>query len=320
MDADSAPKPLLPFEAPLKELDEQIENLRASGRDSDLEAAEQLAQEREDLRRRLYENLTPWDRVCLARHPERPGADDYLEGLCEEWFELRGDRCAGDDPAVLAAVARLDGRRIVVVATRRGRGADSVGFGMPMPEGYRKARRAMQLAEKLRLPLVSLIDTPGASPTVEAEDRGQAFAIASALAAMSELRAPTLAVVIGEGGSAGALALAVADWMGMLENAYFSVVSPEGAAALLWKDMEQAPQAARALRLTARELVDLGLADEVIPEPLGAAHLDPAAAVQAVRAALLRQLDRLAREPLDALLARRYARYRRIGVKPPAAS
>ncbi len=310
---------VLPFEAPLRELDEQIEALRRSAREADLDAADALASERADVRRRIYANLTPWDRVCLARHPGRPTADDYLAGMCDDCFELRGDRRSADDPAMFAGLANVGGRRIVIIADRKGHAAGEnrdMGFGMAKPEGYRKALRAMKLAEKFGLPVVSLIDTPGASPTIDAEDRGQAQAIAENLAAMSQLRTPILSLIVGEGGSAGALAIGMADWLGLLENAYYTVVSPEGAAAVLWHDPERAADAAQALKLTAHELVELGIADDVIAEPFSAAHMDKLATVECVREALIQQVDRFASEPVDDLLARRYAHYRHVGVAP----
>ena len=310
---------LLPFEEPLRELERQIAALERSGREVDLDAAAEFAHEREELRRQIYARLTAWDRVCLARHPGRPTGQDYLTGMCDDFLELRGDRRYADDPAVFAGLARIEGRRVVLIADRKGHGAREgldLSFGMARPEGYRKALRAMRLAEKFHLPVVTLIDTPGASPTIEAEDRGQAHAIAENLAAMSRLRTPIASVVVNEGGSAGALAGGVADWLAMLENAYYCVVSPEAAAAVLWNDAASAPAAAAALKLTALDLLGQGLIDEVIAEPYCAAHVDKAATVQYVKQAIVPQLDALAQQPADELVARRYARYRRIGVEP----
>lgn len=306
----------LPFEAPLRELDREIAALKGSKRKADRAAAAKLAEEREALQHKIYANLSAWDRVCLARHPRRPVASDYLEGMCGDHFELCGDRRFGDDPAVFAGFARIDARRVVIVANRKGMvGRDRIerSFGMPRPEGFRKALRAMRLAEKFHLPVVTLIDTPGANPSVESEDRGQAHAVAENLAAMARLRVPLVSVVIGEGGCGGALAIGLADWIAMLENSYYCVVTPEGAAAVLWKSVDASPQAAEAMKLTAHCLRDLGLVDEVVPEPFAGAHTDRAATVDSVKQAVVKRLDALQHTPIDELLALRYEKYRRIG-------
>ena len=310
---------LLPFEAPLRELDERIEALSRKGTGATLDAAADLSREREELRQQIYSRLSAWDRVCLARHPDRPVTADYLELMCDDHFELRGDRRFGDDLAMFAGLAVIDGRRVVLIANRKGVERDeriARHYGMPLPEGFRKALRAMRLAEKLRLPVVTLINTPGANPSVDAEDRGQAHAVAENLAAMAGLRTPLLSVVIGEGGCSGALAIGVADWIAMLENSYYCVVSPEGAAAVLWQDPDANAAAAEALKLTAAHLLEQGLIDCLIPEPFAGAHTDVAATIAAVKQALVTQLDALRDAPIDELLERRYQRYRRVGVMP----
>jgi acetyl-CoA carboxylase carboxyl transferase alpha subunit len=268
--------------------------------------------------------VDPWEVVKLARDPSRPFTLDYISMMLTDFFELRGDRQFGDDPAIVGGVGSFDGRPIVILGHQKGRTTQERvdrRFGMARPEGYRKALRLMHHAEKFGFPLVTFIDTPGADPTLEAEERGQAWAIARNLAEMIELKTPTVAVVIGEGGSGGALAIGVADRLLMLENATYSVVSPEGCASILWNDSALAPQAAAAMKLTARDLQHAGIADGIIPEPTGGAQQDYAEAGQAVRHAVSHALTELesnfGRGPdldTDALLTARAAKYRRIGV------
>ena len=306
----------LPFEAPLADIDREIAALRKSRRKTDRAAAAKLAEERAALHQKLYAQRSAWDRVCLARHPRRPVVADYLELMCDDHFELRGDRRFADDPAVFAGFARIDARRVMIVGHRKGMvGRDRIerSFGMPKPEGFRKALRAMRLAEKFRLPVLTLVDTPGASPSVEAEDRGQAHAIAENLAAMARLRVPILSVVLGEGGCGGALAIGLADWIAMLENAYYCVATPEGAATVLWRNADASPQAAEAMKLTAPCLHDLGIVDEIVPEPFGGAHTDRATTVEHVKRAVVTRLDALQHTTIDELLARRYEKYRHMG-------
>ncbi|MCS7001637.1 MAG: acetyl-CoA carboxylase carboxyltransferase subunit alpha [Dehalococcoidia bacterium] len=271
-------------------------------------------------------HLSAWDRVQLARHPNRPFTLDYVRLLFEDFIELRGDRLFRDDRALVGGLARFDGRTVVVIGHQKGRTAvenAERNFGMPQPEGYRKALRLMKLAEKFHAPVVSFIDTPGASPDKDAEERGQARAIADNLIAMSGLHTPIVGVVIGEGGSGGALAIGVVDRLLMLEHAYFSVVSPEGCASILWRDPKFAPQAAEAMRITADELKALGLVDEIVPEPAGGAHTDPRAAALALAEPLRRALAELRATPPAALVDARYHRYRAMGVvlhaSPPVA-
>ena len=260
--------------------------------------------------------LTPWDKVQLARHPHRPHTLDYVHGFCEDFVELRGDRRFGDDAAIAGGLARFDGRTVMIVGHQKGRDArENVkrNFGMPRPEGYRKALRLFEHAEKFGFPVLCFIDTPAADPGTQSEERGQGRAIAENLLAMAGLRVPILATVIGEGGSGGALAIGVADRLLMLEHSVYSVAAPEASAAILWRDASKAPDAAKAMKITAQDLLELRIIDTVIPEPEGGAHTDTGAAVGAVGDALREQLAALTLLSLDALLAQRYAKYRAIG-------
>ena len=264
----------------------------------------------------VYANLTPWERVQVARHPARPYARDYLELAFHDVMELHGDRRLGDDGAIFTGFARLGDRRVMVIAQRKGRDTKeriASNFGMARPEGYRKAIAKMRLAERFRLPVVCLIDTPGAFPGIDAEERGQAWAIAESILEMCRLRTPAVAVVIGEGGSGGALAIGVADRVLILENAYYSVISPEGCASILWKSRERAADAAEALRITSHDLLRLGVVDGIVEEPLGGAHRDAAEMARRVRTAVLSALSELDAVPLDTLVATRYRKYRDLG-------
>lgn len=305
-------------------LEAKIEELRqlnsADGIDLSKEIA-RLEEKLDHLRQKLYANLSDWERVKLARHPKRPYALDYLQSAFEGFYELRGDRVVGDDRALLAGLARLGGRTVVVLAQQKGRTTEENKeryFGMPRPQGFRKARRAIQLADRFGFPLVSLIDTPGAYPGLEAEEHNVGATIAESLLAMAEARVPTLAVVIGEGGSGGALAIGLADCVLMLENAIFSVITPEGAASILWKDKDKAKEAASALQMTADRLLALGLIDGIIPEPLGGAHRDAAKTSAALQSELVRRLAELEVIPAEDRRRRRDARYRAIGRFRPA--
>jgi acetyl-CoA carboxylase carboxyl transferase subunit alpha len=262
------------------------------------------------------ESLSPWDKVQLARHTQRPRTLDYVRGLCENFVELHGDRRFGDDPAIVAGLATFAGRTVAVIGHQKGKDTrENVrrSFGMPHPEGYRKALRVMHHAEKFGFPLLCFIDTPGANPNKDSEERGQAEAIAENILVMAQLQIPIVATVIGEGGSGGALALGVADRLLMLEHSTYSVVSPEGCAAILWRDASKAPEAALAMRITAQDVLSLGVADEVVPEPPGGAHHDVEATVATVGAAIARQLAEVVGLPLERLLAHRYAKYRAMG-------
>jgi acetyl-CoA carboxylase carboxyl transferase subunit alpha len=310
---------LLEFEKPLRELERQLISLRESSSTSKVDAeTEILAIEAKiaETKKELYTNLTPWQRIQLARHPRRPTSLDYIAALFTDFQELHGDRMFRDDPAFVGGPAFFDGEPIMVIGQQKGR--DTKGnlrrnFGCPHPEGYRKAMRLMRMAEKFKMPIISLIDTPGAYPGIGAEERHVAEAIAVNIREMSILKVPTIGVIIGEGGSGGALGVGVTDRMLIFENAYYSVISPEGCAAILWKDRANAPQAAEALKLDARNLIEFGVADEVLAEPFGGAHSNHEAAAAALGKALRRHLGDLKKLSVDDLINARYDRYRKIG-------
>lgn len=269
------------------------------------------------------EPLEPWDHVQIARHPKRPHTLDYVRALCEEFVELRGDRHFADDAALVAGIARFDGQTVMLLGHQKGTNTKENlrhNFGSPHPEGYRKALRIMQQAEKFGFPLLSFIDTPGASPNMESEERGQGWAIAENLMAMADLKTPVIATVIGEGGSGGALAIGVADRLLMLEHSIYSVASPEASAAILWHDASKAPEAAKAMKITAADLLRLGVADEILPEAEGGAHLDAARTIADVGAAIRRHLNDLLKQPIPELLQQRYGKYRSIGLAQEAQS
>jgi acetyl-CoA carboxylase carboxyl transferase subunit alpha len=321
-------KNALAFERPVRELDLRIAELdaelaaengaasRRGGRPAAEEEHARLVSQREQLLAELQSGLTVWQRIQLSRHVERPVAGDYIEAIFTDVVELHGDRLFRDDPAVFAGFARLSGRPLMLVANRKGRTTQeriACNWGCAHPEGYRKALRCMQLAERLGLPVLTLINTPGAYPGIGAEERGQASAIAWSILEMFRLRVPVVSVVIGEGGSGGALGIGVCDRLLILENAYYSVISPEGCASILWKDGARAEEAALALKLGSDTLVELGLADERLPEPPGGAHRDKLAMAETLRDAVLRHLEELAALPRAELLARRSAKYRHVG-------
>ena len=309
----------LDFEKPVLELEQRIQELKEQAAAQGLGAAgelEQLERKAEALRREIYSSLTAYQRVQLARHPKRPYSLDYVERCFSEFSELHGDRHFADDPAIVAGPALLDGRAVMVIGQQKGRDTKENllrRFGMPNPEGYRKALRLMQTAARFRMPIVTLVDTPGAYPGLGAEERGQAEAIAVNLREMAKLGVPIVTVVIGEGGSGGALAIAVADVVVMFENSIYSVISPEGCASILWRDGKKNVLAAEALKLTAGDLLRLEVVDELLPEPLGGAHRDPAAAAATFKAAVIRHLDRLSGVSPGELVERRLQRYRRMG-------
>ena len=313
------PAYLLEFEKPLRELEKQLEALHQQSLENNIDMAAELATIEAKIdatKREIYSNLTPWQRVQVARHPKRPYALDYIGALCEDFQELHGDRQFNDDRALIGGTAFFEGRSVMIIAQQKGRDTkESIlrNFGMPQPEGYRKALRLMKLAEKFGLPVLTFIDTPGAFPGVESEARHVSEAIAVNLREMAMLRVPSIAVIIGEGGSGGALGIGVTDRVLIFENAYYSVITPEGCAAILWKDRANAPKAAEALKLNAANLKDLAVVDEVISEPFGGAHNDPAAAAQALRAAFHRHLEELTGKSAERLLDERYARYRVLG-------
>ncbi len=310
----------LDFEKPVVELEKKIEELKhfIAEKKIDLSAeVRKLEEKLQTLRKDVYGNLSAWQRVQLARHPQRPYTLDYLGALMTDFLELHGDRSFADDKALIGGFAKFNGQSVLVLGHQKGRDTKENlrrNFGCAHPEGYRKALRLMELADRAALPIVVFIDTPGAYPGVDAEERGQALAIALNLREMTQLRVPIVATIIGEGGSGGALGIGVADSVLILQNAYYSVISPEGCAAILWKSGARAPDAASVLKLTAPDLLERGLIDEIVPEPLGGAHRDPAAAAQALREAIARHLKELSALSPAQLVKQRYEKYRRIGM------
>ena len=310
----------LPFEKPLLDLQNRIDELRRVARENGIDAPQDAAHLEAELaktRRQLYATLTPWQKVMVARHPRRPYTRDYLAAFVKDFTELHGDRLLSDDQSVVGGIGWIGERRIMAIGTQKGRDTKSnlaCNFGCPYPEGYRKALRLMRLAAKFGLPIVTFIDTPGAFPGIEGEERHVAEAIAVNLREMFRFPVPILAVVIGEGGSGGALGIGIANRILILEHSYYSVISPEGCAAILWKNRSHADTAAAALKLTAGDLVELGIADEIVPEPLGGAHADPAAAADFVRAAILQNLAQLAKLSPAQLLDQRYGKFRAMGI------
>jgi acetyl-CoA carboxylase carboxyl transferase subunit alpha len=309
----------LDFEKPIFELERRLQDLKEHSRehDVDLDSEVQAIESKlRDTRREIYGNLSAWQRVQIARHVQRPFALDYLERCFTGWIELHGDRCFADDKAMPSGVAMLDSNRCVVITHQKGRNTkENVmrNFGCAHPEGYRKALRLMRLAEKFNMPVISLIDTPGAFPGIGSEERHISEAIAVNLREMMNLRVPIIAAVIGEGGSGGALGIGVADRVLILENAYYSVISPEACSAILWRDRKHAPQAAEALKLTARDLLKLDVVDEVVDEPEGGAHRDYETAAFNLGSALRKNLAKLLETPIDQLLNKRYKKFRGLG-------
>lgn len=312
------------FEEPILDLERRIEALSGMGDDVSMaRKRERLGQELEALRARVFSALTPWQKTLVARHARRPYTLDYVRHLLEDWTELHGDRRYSDDPAIVGGFGNFRGRPVLVVGHQKGRDTKEKiqrNFGMPRPEGYRKALRLMYLAEKFRRPVLTFIDTPGAYPGIGAEERGQAEAIALNLREMARLTVPVVATVTGEGGSGGALAIGVGNRVNMLEFAVYSVISPEGCAAILWRDASKSRDAARAMRMTAKDLRDLDIVDEVIPEVLGGAHVDPTAQAAIVGDTIERQLREMDGMPPARLVSERQDRFRRVGrIRLPAA-
>ena len=310
----------LDFEKPIAELEEQLARLREKAGSTDLAAdgeMQKIEQKIATLKSEIYENLTAWQRVQIARHTARPFALDYLSLCFTDFTELHGDRLFGDDASMPCGLAKINGRPVAVVSNQKGRDTKENlkrNFGSAHPEGYRKALRVMRLAEKFGLPIVALVDTPGAFPGIGAEERHIAESIAVNLREMMLLKTPIVAVVIGEGGSGGALGIGVADRVLIMENAYYSVISPEGCAAILWKHRSHAPEAAEALKLTAPHLKEFGLVDGIVPEPQGGAHRDHEAAAELLKKSLVENLDALEKSPIQKLLDERYAKFRAMGV------
>ena len=304
----------LDFEQPIAELEMKIEELQGVGDDAELNLAEEIGRLREKstaLTEKIYSNLSAWDIVRVARHPLRPYSLDYIPEIFTEFDELHGDRQFGDDKAIIGGVARLDGKPVMVIGQEKGRAVkDKVyrNFGMPKPEGYRKAMRLMEMAERFKMPVVTLIDTPGAYPGIDSEERGISEAIAQNLAVMSRLRTPLVCMVIGEGSSGGALGIGVGDHLAMLQYSTYFVISPEGCASIIWKSSEFAPAAAAAMGVTSSKLEELGIVDATIPEPLGGAHRNPQEMAVRVKRHLLNQIDRLSSMDTEAMLEARYRR------------
>jgi acetyl-CoA carboxylase carboxyl transferase subunit alpha len=309
----------LDFEKPIAEIDKKIAELRAFSFHPDGKVNEEitrLEKQLEKVQKKIFSNLTRWQRTQLSRHINRPTFLDYVERIFNNFIELHGDRRFGDDPAIVGGLAEFNGKAVMLIGHQKGRTIKekmSRNFGMPHPEGYRKAWRLMKLAEQFKKPLITMIDTPGAYPGQGAEERGQAEAIAENLETMATLKTPIISVVIGEGGSGGAIALGVADRILMLENATYSVISPEGCAAILWKSETEKERAAEALKGTAADLWELGIIDELVPEPLGGAHRHVEQMAQILATALAHHLEEIINKPLPELLVQRYEKYRRMG-------
>ena len=312
--------PGLDFEKPIIELERKIEELKGFTTREDLDMSGELKKleaKLSQIKKDIYENLTPWQRVQLARHPRRPYTLDYIEMMMTDFFEIHGDRHFADDKALIGGLATLNGDRLMVIGHQKGRDTKENlirNFGSAHPEGYRKAMRLMKMAEKFSLPVVAFIDTPGAYPGIGAEERGQAEAIAYNLREMATLETPVLVFVIGEGGSGGALGIGVGDRIYVLENAYYSVISPEGCAAILWKERSRSPDAAKSLKLTAKELLEMNIIDGIIKEPLGGAHRNPQEVAANIKSAIKKDLDILKKMPKAKLVEARYDKFRSMGV------
>lgn len=310
----------LDFEKPIVELERKIQELKSftSGERMDFSSEiRKLEDKLERVKKEIYGNLNAWQKVQIARHPQRPYSLDYISMIMSDFIELHGDRLFGNDKALIGGFAMIENKRIMFIGHQKGRDTKENlirNFGCANPEGYRKALRLMKLAEKFDIPVVNFIDTPGAYPGVGAEERGQAHAIALNLKEMAGIRVPIIVVIIGEGGSGGALGIGMGDRICILENAYYSVISPEGCAAILWKDSSKAPEAAEELKLTADKLLELGVVDEIIPEAVGGAHRDPQKTATALKEVLLRYIKELSNISKEKLIALRYERFRKIGV------
>jgi acetyl-CoA carboxylase carboxyl transferase subunit alpha len=318
--ATASPRHVLEFEKPLQQLEQQVAELEALQEQKQVDYSKEIRQLRNNytsLLRKTYDNLSAWETVQVARHPQRPLFRDYVDMICREFRELHGDRRFGDDRAIQCGLARLGSHKVMLIGHHKGRDTKEkirCNFGMAHPEGYRKALRAMKLAEKFGLPVVTIVDTTGAYPGIGAEERGQAESIARNMLEMARLRTPIVTVVIGEGGSGGALGIAVADKVAMMEFAWYTVIPPEGCSAILWRGSANAADAAAALKLTSRDLLKLGVIDTVVPEPLGGAHRDPHTAAHNLEQFIAKQLRDLKRCKVDNLLERRYEKFRAMGV------
>ncbi|PKM79395.1 MAG: acetyl-CoA carboxylase carboxyl transferase subunit alpha [Firmicutes bacterium HGW-Firmicutes-13] len=310
----------LEFDKPINELEIKIKDLQEFSEEKEINLDEEIRALEERLlrlKKETYENLTPWQKTLIARYIERPSTMDYINYIFTDFIELHGDRLYGDDAAIIGGLAFLNKQPVTVVGHQKGKNIKenvSRNFGMSQPEGYRKALRLMRQAEKFFRPVICFVDTPGAFPGIGAEERGQGEAIARNLMEMSSLKTPVIIIICGEGGSGGALALAVGDRICMLEHAVYSVISPEGCASILWKDANRAVEAASALKFTAKDLLDFGVIDEIIPEPLGGAHRDPQAMALKIKEIIVRNLNQLVNMPADKLISQRYEKFRRIGI------
>jgi acetyl-CoA carboxylase carboxyl transferase subunit alpha len=306
-------KEYLDFEKPILKLTEKIEEAKRLGNEDKVKKLEMALLK---TKKKIFEKLTPWQRVLLARHPQRPYSLDYIDRITEDFIELHGDRRYGDDPAIVAGLGKIEEINCVIIGQQKGREIKEKlrrNFGMPHPEGYRKTLRVMKLAEKFNLPIISFVDTPGAFPGIGAEERGQAWAIAENIKEMALLSVPIVVVIIGEGGSGGALAIAIGNRVLMMENAIYSVISPEGCASILWRDGSKAEKAAEMLRLTAYELLQFGIIDEIVSEPLGGAHQDWEEAAKILKEAILRNLKELLKKDKETILKERIEKFRKMG-------
>jgi acetyl-CoA carboxylase carboxyl transferase subunit alpha len=310
----------LDFEKPIVELERKIEELKSLGTDQEIDLTSEIKRletKLETIKKDVYENLSPWHRVQLARHPKRPYTLDYIEMIMTEFMEIHGDRHFGDDKAIICGLAKVGGEKVMVIGHQKGRDTKENlirSFGSAHPEGYRKAMRVMKMAEKYNIPIIAFIDTPGAYPGIGAEERGQAEAIAYNLREMTTLKTPIICFVIGEGGSGGALGIGVGDKIYVLENAYYSVISPEGCAAILWKERSRSPDAAKALKLTAKDLYELKLIDGIVKEPLGGAHRKPQDAAENIKQIIKKELAAFKNLSKEEILETRYEKFRSIGV------
>lgn len=310
----------LDFEKPILELEQKIAELKSFSQERKINLQDEISKfekRLESLKHEIFDNLSSWQKVQIARHPKRPYTLDYIDLIMTDFIELHGDQLFGEDPAIICGLARIAGQKIMIIGHQKGRDTKENlfrSFGSAHPEGYRKAIRLMCLAERFKIPIVTFIDTPGAYPGIDAEERGQAEAIAYNLREMSQLAVPIIIVVIGEGGSGGALGIGVGDRVCMLENAYYSVISPEGCAAILWRNRANAPEAAKALKITANDLLKMGIIDEIIPEPLGGAHRDYKLTAAALEDSLKRNLNMLKKLSADELVQKRYEKFRNIGI------
>lgn len=310
---------ILAHEKQILEYEQTLEQLKEQNKNHPILTPDELAKMEMNLelmKKSVYSQLKPWDRVAICRHPQRPHAIDYIQNLADEFVELFGDRTFQDDHAIITGLAKIGGQKFVVIGQEKGNDTESRiyrNFGMPHPEGYRKAMRCMDLAAKFQLPVISLLDTPGAYPGLTAEERGQGWAIANNLLEMARLPTPIIVILIGEGCSGGALGIGIGDVIGMLEHSYYSVISPEGCASILWKDATKNSTAAAALKMHAEDLIELGIVDLIIPEPLGGAHLDQKTTFTNVKAFIQEQWEALRSVPLDILLENRYQKFRKMG-------